>query len=80
MDDSKFWDLSLQFALYDDDCYTAKMIHATSSRAGVDRRITFFKCKVFFVFIRVVTILTLMNGLREWRGVGYDHETPTVRC
>ena len=72
--------VSLQFALCDDDCYTAEMTHATSSRAGIDRRTTFFECRVLFVFIRVVTILTLMNGLREWRGVGYDHETPTVRC
>ena len=41
---------SLQFALCDDDCYTAEMIHATSSRAGIDRRVTFFECKVLFVF------------------------------
>ena len=71
MDDPKFGDGSLQFALCDDDCYTAEMIHATSSRAGIDRRITFFECRV---------LLTLMNGLRGSRGVGYDHETPTVRC
>ena len=80
VDDPKFGDGSLQFALCDDDCYTAKMIHATSSRAGIDRRITFFECRVFCVFIRMVKILTLMNGLRGSRGVGYDHETPTVRC
>ena len=69
---------SLQFALCDDDCYTAERTHATSSRAGVDRRITFFECRVLFAFIRMVTILTLMNGLKVARGVGYDHETPTV--
>ena len=71
---------SLQFALCDDDCYTAERTHATSSRAGVDRRITFFECRVLFAFIRMVTILTLMNGLKVARGVDYDHETPTVRC
>ena len=80
VDDSKFGDGSLQFALCDDDCYTAERTHATSSRAGVDRRITFFECRVLFAFIRMVTILTLMNGLKVARGVGYDHETPTVRC
>ena len=73
MDDPKYGDESLKFSLCDDDCYTAEATHATSSRAGIDRRITFFECRVLFVFIRMVTILTLMNRLRESRGVGYDH-------